>query len=175
LDRQLNEDDTYMKFALLVTYTLAACVHPEDPRDNGDSAEDETLAYITETIFVPYCASAECHSSLKQAGIPGGDPIVLDTVEHAQQTLQRENMLECTARGMLFDPCDTNADPSGSDAGTTELAELIGSGGYEIDSETHTYLQMPYDQPLASKDVAFIVQWIVDGAAGYTPNAGTQQ
>jgi hypothetical protein len=173
LDRQLNEDVAYMKFALLITYTFAACAHPVDPRDNPEGTEDETLAYITETIFVPYCATAECHSTFKQAGIPGGDPIVLDTVEHAQNTLQAEGMLECSARGMVYDPCDVDADSTGSAAYTTYLGVITGKVGFSIGDGT--LLRMPYDQALPDKTYKFMIQWIADGADGYTPNPGTQQ
>jgi hypothetical protein len=152
-----------MKLALLVTYTLAACAHPTDPRDGN---EDESLAYITETIFVPYCATAECHSTFKQAGVPGGQPVVLDTVDHAQNTLQLQGMIACTGSGgQPFDPCDTNADPTGYAAShDTELMQIIKTTGYNG-------LRMPYDQPLPNKDVQFIAQWIVDGAEGYEPAA----
>jgi hypothetical protein len=173
LDRQLNENEAYMKFALLITYTFAACAHPADPRDNSDSTEDETLAYITETIFLPYCATAECHSTFKQASIPGGEPIVLDTVEHAQNTLQSQGMLECSARGTVYDPCDLDADSTGSAAYGTYLGVITGEVGMAIGNGVT--LRMPYDQALPDKDYRFMIQWIADGADGYTPNPGTQQ
>ncbi len=151
-----------MKLALLITYTLAACAHPADSRDGN---QDESLAYITETIFVPYCATAECHSTFKQAGLLGGLPIVLDTVDQAQNTLQSTVMIGCTGTdGQPFDPCDTNADPTGYAAShDTELMQII--------TTSYNGLRMPYDQALPNKDIQFIAQWIVDGADGYEPAA----
>lgn len=150
-----------MKLALLLTYTLAACAHPADSRDGN---EDESLAYITETIFLPYCATAECHSTFKQAGVPGGQPIVLDTVDHAQSTLLITGMISCTgAGGQPFDPCDTDADASGNAAYGTELMLIM--------TTSYNNLRMPYDQALPNKDIQFIAQWIVDGAEGYEPAA----
>ncbi|HEX4454498.1 MAG TPA: hypothetical protein VH143_26735 [Kofleriaceae bacterium] len=146
-----------------MTYTLAACAHPVDPRDG---TEDESLAYITETIFVPYCATAECHSTFKQASIPGGIPIVLDTVEGAQTTLQSQTMIACAgSNGGTIDPCDTDADPTGNAVNSTELISILTTGYGE--------LRMPYDEPLANKDIQFLAQWIVDGADGYVPNVMT--
>jgi hypothetical protein len=152
-----------MKLALLITYTLAACAHPADSRDG---TEDESLAYITETIFVPYCATAECHSTFKQASVPGALPVVLDTVANAQNTLQTQGMIACVGSdGQPFDPCDTDADPTGNAAYGTELMMII--------TTSYAGLRMPYDQALPNKDIQFIAQWIVDGAEGYEPAATT--
>jgi hypothetical protein len=152
-----------MKLVWLMTYTLAACAHPMDRRDG---TEDESLAYITETIFVPYCATAECHSTFKQASIVGGSPVVLDTVAGAQNTLQSQEMIACAgSNGVTFDPCDTDADPTGNAVNSTELISIL--------TTSYAELRMPYDEPLANKDIQFLAQWIVDGAEGYVPNVMT--
>jgi hypothetical protein len=164
-----------MRFALLIAYTLAACAHPDDPRDNSDSAEDETLPYITETIFVPYCATAECHSTFKQASDPYySNGLVLDTVEHAQTSIATLGMIACPPPAAQ-DPCDLDVDPTGKAASTTMLMQaLSGAQGFHIPNSS-IYLRMPYDEPLPSKDIALIDQWINDGADGYIPNASTAE
>ncbi len=50
---------------------------------------------------------------------------------------------------------------------------ITGRVGMEIGNGVT--LRMPYDQALPDKDYKLIIQWIADGADGYTPNAGTQQ
>jgi hypothetical protein len=159
-----------MKLVWLMTYGLLACAHPVDPRDH---TEDESLAYITETIFVPYCATAECHSSFKQASISGGTPIVLDTVENAQATLSGTGgffapWLSCTGSDGVttYDPCDVDGNPNGKLVQNTFLISVLTSNVNGV--------QMPYDQPLEYKDIQFLSQWIVDGADGYvsTMNGG---
>jgi hypothetical protein len=141
-----------MKLALLATCTLIACANPvTDPREGN---EDESLAYITETIFVPYCATAECHSTFKQA-----DGYVFDTVEGAQSTIAKYNLITC-ANAASYDPCDVSADPSGKVSPMTELVQIISASGYNN-------LRMPYDQSMPRNDVYFITQWLIDGANGY--------
>jgi hypothetical protein len=154
-----------MKLAWLMTYTLFACAHPVDPRDNNEG-EDDSLAYITETIFVPYCATAECHSTFKQAGFPGDPPIELDTVEHAQTALQGSPTgyspwLQCTGSdGQLHDPCLDDS-PNGKYVEATFLISVLNTNDNGV--------RMPYDQPLPNKDVTYLEQWIIDGANGYEP------
>lgn len=135
---------------------LAACAHPStDPRDH---TEDESLAYITETIFVPYCGTAECHSSFRrELGY------VFDSVAAAQVSIQSFGLVACTgSNGQSYDPCD-GAVPGNDLPGAplTESTILVG-----ILNAT-SFPRMPFDQPLADKDIAFIGQWIVDGADGY--------
>jgi hypothetical protein len=152
-----------MKLAWL-SCALIACAHPPDARDHADGGnEDETLAYITETIFVPYCATAECHSTFKQAF-----GYTFDTVAGAQYTLQAAGLLACTVDSgdnpITFDPCDINADSTGFASSNTPLLLALRVGDPD---------RMPYDQPLANKDYTLILQWVIDGAAGYVGSAGT--
>jgi hypothetical protein len=59
---------------LALLAALGACATTDD--------RPQTLAYITETILVPNCATAECHSALENQ-----NNYVFDTVEHAQKSL----------------------------------------------------------------------------------------
>jgi len=112
----------------------------------------QTLAYITETILAPNCATAECHSSTRaQAGY------VFDTVQHAQDSLADAND---TTGFRSFAALITVGDPANSPLVTV----LNGQGGY---SQSTGKPLMPLDHPLPNKDIFFIGEWIQNGADGY--------
>lgn len=124
-----------MKRIFLAFATLVACNVTDD--------RPETLAYITETILKPSCATAECHSAMKAQ-----NGYVFDSVAAANTSLQPPMVLTCDEP-----PC-TKA-PAGS-----YLLTVIS----KADDEGN---RMPLDQPLANKDIALIAQWLLDGAPGF--------
>jgi hypothetical protein len=122
---------------------LAACSATED--------RPETLAYITETILGPYCATAECHSAMKdQSGY------AFDSVELAQDAIAGET----GTAGPLIAPC--TAVPCDASDNNNYLLRVI-------DQQDNFGNRMPLDQPLDNKDIVLIHDWIANGAAGYTP------
>jgi len=129
---------------------LAACSTTED--------RPETLAYVTETILVPYCSSAECHSTAHEQS-----RYVFDTVEHAQVSLAGMYGTGGTL-GQLIMPCMTSPPPCTDAAGASILAGIVARDPNFKDTAGHW---MPLDQPLPNKDVFFIGNWINDGAAGF--------
>jgi len=125
-----------MKLVLLAL-ALSAC---------GTDDRPPTLGYITETIFVPSCSSAFCHSSLKRAG-----GYAFDTVANAEDSIKSLPLIATCP----VPPCD-NA------PGESYLLTVI------TDKDIYGN-RMPYDQPLPNLDAVLIAQWITDGAPGYTP------
>jgi hypothetical protein len=136
--------------SLLLLCLCAACSTTED--------RPATLAYVTETILVPYCASAECHSSGHQQS-----NYVFDTVANAQKSLAGMYGVGGTL-GALIVQCTTPPPNCTDAAGQSILAGLVGRDPSFKDSAGHW---MPLDQPLPNKDVFFIGTWINDGAPGY--------
>ncbi len=136
--------------SLLLVCALAACSTTED--------RPETLAYVTETILVPYCASAECHSSAHQQS-----RYVFDTVENAQKSLAGTYGTGGTL-GALIAPCMASPPPCTDAASQSILVGLVNRDPAFKDTAGHW---MPLDQPLPNKDGFFIGTWINDGAAGY--------
>ncbi len=123
-----------MKYLALLG-VLAACSTTDD--------RPQTLAYITETILAPNCATAECHASLHAA-----NGYVFDTVEHAQTSL---------ALHYAQLPMVVPGKPSESYLATV------------ISSQDQFGNRMPLDHPLANLDVDFIGVWITNGADGFVP------
>jgi hypothetical protein len=122
----------------------AACTTTDD--------RPQTLAYVTETILVPNCATAECHSSLRAQ-----DGYVFDTVEHTQDSLADANdQTGFRSIGALITPGDPMNSPL--------VSVLNGQNDFVKDENKPL---MPLDHPLANKDIFFIAKWIENGAAGY--------
>lgn len=118
---------------LIVGFALQlGCVTETDPRP-------QTLEFITETILAPNCATAECHSDLKQQ-----NGYIFDTVEHAEATLAYHDAITPGQPGKSI---------------------LVGV----ISTEDSFGNRMPLDHPLANKDIFLIQEWVYNGAAGYTP------
>lgn len=116
----------------------------------GSTTDDRprTLAYITDTILAPTCASAECHSAFKRQV---GDQF--DTVEATRRSI--------VGNGLVLP--DDVADPAGS-----FLIQSLTVGTLSIlDPQSGTKVRMPYDAPMPDGDIALIEAWIADGA----PNA----
>ena len=119
---------------LIVGFALqVGCVTETDPRP-------QTLEFITETILAPNCATAECHSNVKQQ-----NGLILDTVEHAKQTLDNSDHTYVVP-----------GDPANS-----YLVQVIST-------QDNFGYRMPLDHPLANKDIFLIGQWISNGADGIT-------
>src|SRR5947207_2934766 len=122
---------------VLIGALLAACGAADDrPR---------TLSYITDTILVPTCAVAECHSAFKQEV---GDQF--DTVAAARRSI--------VANALVVYPYDTAA-PDQSyliKTLTVGVQSRLGNGK----------VRMPYDAPMPDADVALIASWIAGGAEG---------
>ena len=130
-----------MKLACLAATALLACSTTDD--------RPQTLAFITESILAPNCGTAECHSTKKHQSND-----VFDNVAGAQASMATYGLLLCSANGSTLDPCVV-------DARKTYLYQVIDDKDIEGD-------QMPLDQPLATADLALIVDWINAGADGYT-------
>jgi len=114
-----------------------------------------TLAYITETILAPTCASAECHSAFKQQV---GDEF--DTVDAARRSI--------VSNGLVLP--DDVADPSRS-----FLIQSLTVGTLSLlDPKSGLKVRMPYDAPMPDADIALIEAWIADGAPNAQCLADTQ-
>ncbi|MFN0250415.1 MAG: hypothetical protein ACKV2T_26280 [Kofleriaceae bacterium] len=100
-----------------------------------------TLEYITAAILAPNCGNAQCHSSFRRV-----DDYAFDTIEEARITLT-------TYQGLVI-PSEPNE--------SLLYQVLIWPGG-------ENQPRMPYDQPLANRDVELIYSWIEDGAEGLVP------
>jgi len=105
--------------------------------DNDD--RPATLEYITSAILAPNCGNAQCHSSFRRE-----DDYAFDTVEETRLTL-------ATYQGLVI-PSEPNE---------SVLYQVLVSPGGENQA-----LRMPYDQPIANRDVELIYHWIDDGAKG---------
>jgi hypothetical protein len=121
-----------------------ACKGVHDPRP-------ETLAYITETILAPSCGTAECHSAKKQAA-----GFVFDSVAGAQNSIADNKLITLTN-----DLCGPEC---GYDPFKSILSQVISTNDVGAFGK-----RMPLDQPLPNLDVCLISDWLINGAAGYTP------
>jgi hypothetical protein len=122
----------------------------------GSATDDRpaTLDYITETIFAPTCALAECHSALK---VQVGD--VFDTVEATRRTLVVNN---------LATPDDA------SDPANAFLIKTLTVGvESRLNPGSKTLIRMPFVSPMPDADVHLIESWIRAGVPGAQclPNA----
>ena len=130
----------------LFAAVLAACGSATDDRP-------ATLDYITETIFVPTCALAECHSAFKQQA---GD--VFDTPESARRTI--------VLNGHAY-PFDAD------NPARTYLIRSLTVGVTSVIDQSRGLIRMPFVQPMPDTDVKLIERWIADGVPGAQclPNA----
>lgn len=129
-----------MKRLVLIGALLAGACGTTDDRPR-------TLAYITDTILAPTCASAECHSAFKRQV---GDEF--DTVDAARRSI--------VGNGLVLP--DDIADPSSS-----FLIQSLTVGTLSIlDPKSGTKVRMPYDAPMPDADIDLIKAWIADGAPG---------
>jgi len=102
----------------------------------------KTLEYVTAAVLAPNCGNAQCHSSFRRA-----EDYAFDTIEETRITIQ-------TYAGLVI----------AGDAESSLLYRVLVSDGGE-----NQVPRMPYDQPMADKDVRLIYDWIDRGAAGVTP------
>jgi hypothetical protein len=109
-----------------------------------------TLEYITQTIFAPTCAAAECHSAFK---MEVGDQF--DTVEATRRSI---------VNNVLVDTLDPKASVLYGSI-TVGYPSLLNPGSGNV--------RMPFDAPMPDADVALILRWIEGGARGAQclPNA----
>ena len=107
----------------------------------GTTTDDRpaTLPFITETIFKPTCAAAECHSNFARQS-----SYAFDSVANAR--LSFLNDLK------LIDLDNLGTDHAQLLRNLTE--ELVGAP------------RMPYDAPLPNEDIALIRRWLDDGLTG---------
>lgn len=98
-----------------------------------------TLEYITAAILAPNCGNAQCHSSFRRE-----DGYAFDTIAETRSTL-------AAYQGLVV-PSEPNE--------SVLYQVLISPGG------VNQQLRMPYDQPLANRDVELIYHWIDEGAEG---------
>jgi hypothetical protein len=106
----------------------------------------QTLAYITETILVPSCGTAECHSSMRRSY-----GYTFDSVASAQASFD--------LNPSLIPPC---AEPPCADAATNSYLLTILTTDGDVQGN-----RMPLRAPLANKDIYLIGTWIENGADGY--------
>ncbi len=104
-----------------------------------DDDRPATLEYITAAILAPNCGIAQCHSSFRRV-----DDYAFDTIEETRITLT-------TYQGLVI-PSEPNE---------SLLYEVLVSPGGENQAP-----RMPYDQPIANRDVELIYNWIDEGAEG---------
>ena len=139
-DRGVQRSDARMKLHLAaLVMSVASCGITDD--------RPQTLAYITETILGPSCATAECHSSMRRSY-----DYAFDTVAHAQASFD--------LNPDLIPVC---MEPPCSDAATNSYLLKILTSESDIEGN-----RMPLRAPLANKDIFFIATWIQNGAPGYT-------
>jgi len=122
----------------------------------GNATDDRppALAYITETILAPSCATAQCHSAFKRQV---GD--VFDTPASARRTI--------VANQLVVYPDDV-ADPAHSYL----ITSLTVGNPSRLDPGAGN-VRMPYDAPMPDADIKLIEAWIRDGVPGAQcePNA----
>ena len=128
-----------MQRLVLVAALLGACGSEVDDRP-------ATLEFITETIFAPSCAAAQCHSAFKREV---GDQF--DTVEATRRSI--------VANGLVL-PADA-ADPASS-----FLVRTLTVGVTSLLDPDEGNVRMPYDSPLPDADIELIERWIGEGAHG---------
>jgi len=149
-----------MKLFCLVACTLAACAVTDD--------RPETFAYINETILAPSCGTTLCHSAMKKAG-----GYAFDSLANTAASFALSNAPPRIAYERLIVTCDRvmNPQPSPCDQAIQEsfLMTVMTTGSSPNGIDPNRPNRMPLDQPLASKDLVFIADWIRNGADGYTP------
>ncbi len=124
--------------AFLLIAFVAACSTTDD--------RPQTLAYVTETVLQPYCATAECHSTSKRQS-----DIVFDSVAEAQRSIKDKGLIDICATP----PC---MDSPGKSYLLTVITTKDAQGN-----------RMPLDEPVPNLDDVYIANWIIAGAPGYTP------
>ncbi len=129
--------------SLALLAALGACATTDD--------RPQTLAYVTETILAPNCASAECHSASKRQ-----NHYVFDTVANAQASLAGTLDGGTGTAGQLITVCATPPCPPSDSALIAIITEKDAYGN-----------RMPLDHPLSNKDIFLIGTWIENGAAGF--------
>lgn len=108
------------------------------------------LEYITQTILVPTCAAAECHSAFKREV---GDQF--DTVDASRRSMVNNGLINALdPRSSVLYVSITTGEPSILEPGSGNV-------------------RMPFEAPMPDADVALILHWIEDGAPGAQclPNA----
>lgn len=136
------------RFVLVGALLASACGQAMDDRP-------PTLEYITEAIFAPTCATAECHSAFKRQV---GD--VFDTVASTRRTIVGNHLVAYP---------DDMADPSRSFLITT-----LTVGSPSILDPGSGNVRMPYDAPMPDADIRLIEAWIALGVAGAQCEANDQ-
>jgi hypothetical protein len=120
----------------------------------GQSTDDRPLEleYLTQAIFEPTCAAAQCHSSFRRAG-----NLMFDTPEHV--------------RASLVDNRLVRYDVSDYDPEKPEAAPLI-IWITELDPFGAGVGRMPFDAPMPNKDVLLLEEWIADPTYSRTGKGG---
>lgn len=130
---------------LLGAWAATACSLSAPPVDD----RPQTLAFITEAILKPSCATAECHSAMKAQS---GD--VFDSVSAARASIV-DNGLVVT--------CEKLATPQPSPCIEAAQQSYLLTVITEGDARGN---RMPLDQPMSNTDIELIGTWIENGAAG---------
>ena len=127
------------RFVLIGALLAGACGATDDrPR---------TLAFITEAILAPTCASAECHSAFRRAV---GDQF--DTLDATRVSI--------VSNGLVTYPEDV-ANPEAS-----TLMKTLTVGAPSVLDPKSGNVRMPFDAPMPDADIALIRDWITEGAHG---------
>lgn len=105
----------------------------------------QTLEYVTAVVLAPNCGNAQCHSSFRRE-----ENYAFDTIHETRLTLMNN-------AGLVV-PGEPNE--------SLLYTVLISPGG---DDDSGNPPRMPYDQPMANKDIQLIYNWIEGGAEGLVP------
>jgi hypothetical protein len=127
------------RLGLVPLLILAAC---------GETTDDRPLEleYLTQAIFAPYCGATQCHSTYAQQ-----KNNVFDTPQGTRRSLVDHGLIRFDST--KYDPDDPN---------NADLLIWI----TEIDPFGVGIGRMPWDAPLANKDVLLLKEWISAQAPG---------
>jgi hypothetical protein len=114
-----------------------------------DSVDDRPLEveYLTQAIFAPTCAAAQCHSSFVQAG-----HMALDTPDGVRRAL--------IGKGLVL----LNSTPQYDPDDPAHAALIIWLT--EVDPFERGIGRMPYDAPMPNKDLYLLEEWISEATPG---------
>ncbi|MFT3695282.1 MAG: hypothetical protein QM831_19270 [Kofleriaceae bacterium] len=127
--------------------------------DQAYDDKDQNLDYIVATVLRPMCGTTECHSTEKQQSDD-----VFDSVEQAKKSFNRHTELVVRCEDLMptpqVSPC-TEAAQNSYLYTVTEMGVSSGDGIGDI---------MPLDQPIGNAQQDLLIDWINNGALGYTPD-----
>lgn len=128
----------------LLVLVAGSCGEIRDEEDpNGRPLE---LPYLTAAIFAPTCGQTQCHSTFKRQG-----GLVFDHPDSVRRSLLRQG------NDALLSFTSDKYDPRPIE--TTDVPDLI-VWVTEIDPFGNGIGRMPFDAPLADRDIQLLGLWI---------------